>query len=47
LQLRVFFNEFFCAPAGEAYGDAAVVIVVAFDAYHGADAKFRVADFAA
>ena len=46
LQLRVFLDEFLCAAAGEAYGDAAVVIVVAFDAYDRAHAEFWMANLA-
>jgi hypothetical protein len=47
LQLGVFFDEFFCAATGEAYGDAAVIVIVALDAYYGADAEFGMANFAA
>ena len=46
LQLGVFFDEFLCAAAGEAHGDATIVVVLAFDAHHGSDAVFRMADFA-
>ena len=45
-ELGVSFDELFCAATGEAYGDA-TVFVFAFDAYHGTDAVFRVADFLA
>src|SRR5277367_6936910 len=47
LELGVFFDEFFCAAAAEAYGDAAVVVIVAFDADYGAYTEFGMPDFAA
>src|SRR5882672_12792853 len=46
LELGVTFDEFFCAAAREADGDAAVVFV-AFNSDNGANAVFRVAYFAA
>src|SRR5437667_7589947 len=46
LELSVAFDEFFCAAAGEADGDATVVFI-AFNADDGADSIFRMADFAA
>src|SRR2546430_13045207 len=46
LELGVALDEFFCAAAGEADGEAAVVFV-AFDADDSADAIFGVANFAA
>src|SRR5579859_2346182 len=46
LELRVAFDEFFCAAAGEADGKAAIVFI-AFDADDGADTEFGMANFAA
>src|SRR5256885_14682936 len=46
LELGVAFDEFFCAAAGEAHGEAAVVFI-SFDTDDGADAVFGMANFAA
>src|SRR5258705_12677653 len=46
LELRVTFDEFFCAAPGEADGEAAVVFIT-FDTDDGADSVFRVTNFAA
>src|SRR5881394_1060407 len=46
LELGVALDEFFCAAAGEADGEAAIIFI-AFDADDGADSVFGMANFAA